>query len=1217
MKNNELENSYTHNKEKHRKIISKKLLNSDSNVLNECNNNIFSNKNKLSNFNKYQLMSSSIFNQSNSKKNNALKKYNLKQNTNLNNTKRIKTINSKNNEKHNLFLPSKISNLKGTLSAYYSNTKSNKIKGTKLDISKSEIQYPLNYSKNDTNKYKSNTNKNSVLENVNKEIDLRISTKLINKNNKENIGKYNISSPSNKSNYSFGKKQRQSLQNSDTLINKGKKNESYSPDIINYSNDIRDIKSFKNNFYKKGDNNGINTFNIYKNLYQKDDFNSRKNNEINFNSSFNNTMNHYGFYNNKINNNKKEYNFLQLDNDINLENENDIKYYNNHIKYNNNKENICSSRYNNIENDEEIYNNQILKENNIKDFLSYQSNLIEEFCNNIEEFMFYNVKNNFNIFISKLKEIPKDKSYNSLLLKRIQNRTIKKKFYHNRDSSYENINQKSNKNNKDETYKKYIYPSNNISKEFIRRKTFNNFNNKFQFEIKPQEYKGNSYQRKSQEKILVKNFDSFYNNDSYDISFNTNNEHNVNNRKNSNEKYDTNLYIPKKYRHINNSTENKTNMRKYISYNYNKINPYFTNINKKKEIFKISYNETDNNINKDIEEDIIKTKIERSSNKKNKKNKNHNISCDNKHSMKYCLDNGILNEINKIKNKNPSVTMNFGQIKENENKPIYNKKKVKLSKPKSKIFLNKKNQDKIIKRNNNNLKGKHLLNLNIDKKINNKYKNDDEHYGIMTLSSNASENSNDLESIKDENEVYKIISPKIKNTTNTYYNKVNKKDIIYNIEEINFREDSKKNSKKELKNKKIKTNNENRNISKIIEENNDERKKNFQEIYNKEDVYNNSHIKMSNGKNDVNKVLENNEYYSIREIIVKDVSTRDKRVNVFIKYIEDPRFHLRDSYSINNEKNRNMHLLILIQTDSIYLPAIYDQKNNGYKNSKYYKNMNDKNHKNKMNKILSSIIEEEEKSKAAGSLNNSIISDEENLKNGNYSYFFIQSIKYFIGFLQSIFNDKKKSLYFSFFKVLKKIKNDSYLKGLMSQKKIQALNKAKNESENKDHKSNTSGDIVLYNINDKLDVDINYFNDVKNENQNPKNKIKDSNTTLDEKYSTDNFCLFIDENSFNKKENINLSMDNTYSNNKKNHKYNKNILNKIINNTEINKSNTKKKECPESNINGKEYINKNNENTEDKNSDYEKNITLSEAQRRISDIIYDFRIYLMKFGMKK
>ena len=100
----------------------------------------------------------------------------------------------------------------------------------------------------------------------------------------------------------------------------------------------------------------------------------------------------------------------------------------------------------------------------------------------------------------------------------------------------------------------FVYPSNNISKEFIRRKTFNNFNNKFQFEIKPQEYKGNSYQRKSQEKILLKNFDSFYNNDSYDISFNTNNEHNVNNRKNSNEKYDTNLYIPKKYRHIKTRT---------------------------------------------------------------------------------------------------------------------------------------------------------------------------------------------------------------------------------------------------------------------------------------------------------------------------------------------------------------------------------------------------------------------------------------------------------------------------------------------------------------------------------------------------------------------------------------------------------------------------------------------------------------------------------------
>ena len=178
--------------------------------------------------------------------------------------------------------------------------------------------------------------------------------------------------------------------------------------------------------------------------------------------------------------------------------------------------------------------------------------------------------------------------------------------------------------------------------------------------------------------------------------------------------------------------------------------------------------------------------------------------------------------------------------------------------------------------------------------------------------------------------------------------------------------------------------------------------------------------------------------------------------------------------------------------------------------------MNDKNNHNKMNKILSSIIEEEERSKAAGSMNNSINSEDENLKNGNYTYFFIQSIKYFIDFLQSIFNDKKKTYYFQFFKHLKKIKNDSYLKGLISQKKIQTLNKIKEDKDNSENKNNTSGDILLYNINDNLDFDINSFNGIKNENQNPKNKYKNNNNTLEGKYSIDNnnFCLFIDENTY-------------------------------------------------------------------------------------------------------
>ena len=45
---------------------------------------------------------------------------------------------------------------------------------------------------------------------------------------------------------------------------------------------------------------------------------------------------------------------------------------------------------------------------------------------------------------------------------------------------------------------------------------------------------------------------------------------------------------------------------------------------------------------------------------------------------------------------------------------------------------------------------------------------------------------------------------------------------------------------------------------------------------------------MSNGKNSITdeEINNKNDYYIPREIIVKDVSTRDRRINVYIKYIE-------------------------------------------------------------------------------------------------------------------------------------------------------------------------------------------------------------------------------------------------------------------------------------------------------------------------------------------
>ena len=742
-----------------------------------------------------------------------------------------------------------------------------------------------------------------------------------------------------------------------------------------------------------------------------------------------------------------------------VENKSNYYKYDKNTFYSKDTNILSSSRYQNDESNEEIKNKKI---NNKKKFFSYQYDLIEEFCDCIEEYMLFVVKDNFETFINKLKEYSKNKYLNFLLLKRLQTKTIKKKFYQIRESSYEksndsyissttnNINNPNNNN-----IKKHPFPVNNISKEYIRRKITDNFkNNNF--------YQGvnkNTYHRKSQEKIIIKNFDSFGNN-----KYSTNQENPHKEIKVSNEKYDTNLYIPKKYRHINNSTANKNQVKKNISYNYSNVNPYFTNISKIKESSKILSPELDNNLSNEIEEEIIKSKLERNSNKKNKKNKNHNVSCDNKHDTKYYIEKGILNKLNSTNDtKNSSMTMNTGQLKENEIKPVYNKKKVKISQTKSKIFKNKQNQEnfktKIIHRNNNNLNRKEIMNMNLNKKINNKNKNNNEHYGIMTLSSNISESSNEIDIIHNEKNEFNIISPKIRNKdinlfNQLEYNKIrNKINIIDN--ENSFKKQSGINKQKtELNVEKTKNENGNNNENLQSKEEKNNRKND------EENADNDYDIKMSNGKKETEENIYNNGYIS-REIIVKDVSTRDGRINVFIKYIDDFSFNQK-IHNLSIKYNKKKHLLVIFQTDSVYIPASYRSKQRNDRIDKFYRSLNDKNQQNRMNKILSSIIEEEEKSKAAGSVNNSIISDEEKLKNGNYSYFFIQSIKYFIGFLHSILSDKKKFLYFSFFKILKKIKNDSYLKGLIIQKKTQTFNKLKEENEeNKENKNNTSGDVLL------------------------------------------------------------------------------------------------------------------------------------------------------------
>ena len=145
------------------------------------------------------------------------------------------------------------------------------------------------------------------------------------------------------------------------------------------------------------------------------------------------------------------------------------------------------------------------------------------------------------------------------------------------------------------------------------------------------------------------------------------------------------------------------------------------------------------------------------------------------------------------------------------------------------------------------------MNINANKKINNKNKNNNEHYGIMTLSSNLSEGSYDFDIIQNEKNEFNIISPKKKNKDINPINEINK--VNPKEKDINIFENEVRHKKQpENVNHKNKLNKENGN-NKINYNSNS-----------KEDVFIDSDMKM-------NKENFDNEYMA-REIIVKDVSRR-------------------------------------------------------------------------------------------------------------------------------------------------------------------------------------------------------------------------------------------------------------------------------------------------------------------------------------------------------
>ena len=1308
-------------------------------------------------------------------------------------------------------------------------------KERKLHVTRSEIQYPLNfYNHNYKNKYQSynntknstnnNTNNNTnnsynnnIIENNNDEMIINLATQKI-PNNHEKNKKYNKESPIpvNNSNHSNNNK-RIIKQNKGNLqyINRRKNNTVIKPELfdINFRPCMKRI-----NIYSNSSNNIINTYNSCQNFYQKNNNINRNENNLNMLNTINNfeyvnNANSTKGNNNKINilyeNNHKEKNDLNhinivekddFGNNLNINNINKNFIYNNKI----NTDNIMKNKEHkkgklninnlNLNNNKEILN-KILNQKNNK-LINYKKRLLEQFCHSLEEFIFINVKNNFDLFIRNLKEYSKQKHFSSLLLKRLQNKNIQKNFYKEGISSCKELDQNFNShyssiimmNNSNiiNVQRKGDYFPNDLSKEFYERKSLYDFRNINSPPLSEKicRMKNRLRSGKSHEPFDANNYVNynFYNNNTYlrNNKFETYNSNDgrkniyndINNiyinvedekDKKNKRKYETysndnKLYIPKKFKRNNTNMGFSNKSVEKNNNNFDILNRY-VNIPKEKKIYSKIFNPDNRN---DISHEInnnINLKINRNYNidclKKNNTNNNsssnyQDLSCDTNLNYNINQDFDFLDKTNDIMKRNYNNQLSYGNTynsfnsKKKENMPVY-KKKIRITQNKSKIFMHKASpnniRNKFIKLNTTNKTCGHLMSPNLEKNninkqnldINNNFEkiislnsfnfahlqnfknircsfteprresdtNIRQHNKagkIQELTVNLSKNDNKIKYNYNNNTYNSFIhNDYIANDSFNTKNNLKEENNTYNYESIDdnnkrtlneekpFNETKKDNyivneNKNDTQDENIKENDMKTNIELNNDKNQNINQYNENENNTETITNNNENIDynaMSNDNNIINDDTDESDDNFTKEIIVKDVSTNDKRLNVYIKYIE------LQNFNTSNTEFNDIHLFNSIQTDSIFLPSLYSQKTNFYYNN-YYGNKFDNNNKYKLHKILTSIIEEEEKSKAAWSINNSYLSEEEISRNGNkYSHFFIQSIKYVSSFLQSIFDDKKRDIYFQFFKILKKIKNEAFLKGLISQKNFHNLNNFKNEPKGNENKNSISKDVILNNTNNEYNINTNYYgskrnykNDINpNNNNNNENKIKDENNNKynnfnsEQKFFTANSIPILTEDNINldkselKRNNSTYSYDynNDINENEKEKQDNKKLINNIIGSfIEVNKKGMKNKNYIKNkklddNNKLKQIIEKFEEiknikkiqkffkfwkkgikedkdiyskNEEDakyndkkeehgKFTDYDKKETINEACRGLSEVIYDFKIHLLRFCLKK
>ena len=849
------------------------------------------------------------------------------------------------------------------------------------------------------------------------------------------------------------------------------------------------------NSKNENNNNKTNSNSYYScfNFYQKaNKTNSRINrNNYNYNKMLN-TINNFEFHNYsniyKIEENPSEINKIKNKNYILFAKKN-IDLNQDKINFNSNPKNIIeNSDYksytknkiynikNNIEKDNININRQQILDKIIKrdknKFIEYKKKIIKNFCKSIEDYIFLSVKKNFNYFIENLKQFSIVNNSHQLLLKRLQNKTIQKNYFKEREkatfylSQYDNnlknstkikmnnsniinLKRKEEKNKKDLFFgyfgKKAILHLNKSQSPSLTE--YYDKNNKY---LEALSYSNNITNKENLSYVNTNNNNqgNKFNNNNHDqyYSIRSNNIINLdfdkedrksetNFQKNNN----NNLYIPKRFKLINNYN-NRTIKSDDIPEIWNTNNSYilspFANYSLSDYIMlKKSYKNQRFNQSDELDNDPIRTKIRIKKYGSNAELENNYVNNDNDVNILNNTNDEIMKKNNRmilektfdtnIKERNSIYTK---KININNNAKMFNKPKT--TKIRNQIL------DINVQLNDNICRsiGKYLS-PNIKKNVNqNLLSNPDmKLMGKQDFISRDVYNHSDLRMSQTD--------PRRELNLNPYKKSGNIKELTVNLKQNCNNNSLYKNdnnimiySKNDFDNclmkeyeYKSKNNNYNENYKKTL-------------------------LKEENERNDANVIIEK---------IIKDVSSSDGRLNVFIKYIEMTNLnHFKKKKSNINSYSTLEYSLI----DSFSIPSIYQRKmltDIYYKNYCYGNRLN--NQKIKFNKILSSILEEEEKSKAAGSVNNSLASDEDLNDNNNYSHFFIKSLKYFSNLLQNIFDEKKKDFYHKFFRILKKIKNEAFLQGLLNEKKTQTFNQSKNEEKNEE-KENKNINIKFENI---------------------------------------------------------------------------------------------------------------------------------------------------------